>query len=199
MFILYPNEVTTLLNDLPITTTSRYRQTEGNHENIVAEEDTSNYDTTQVFDDPNAIVYTIDLVPHCTGKSALRTDTPECRNLLNDEIKTAFRKDGVIALRGLLSPQLLNSLNQSSMHVINDQVAKTGRKPGTSAGKQFFTTKMGAMFSNIEDISTGFRDVALSSLLPQISAELMGIDELKVDVEGKEDENKNGTSVHMLR
>jgi hypothetical protein len=196
MLILYPNEVLTLLNDLPIT--SRYRH-EGNHKNIVAD-DTKEYDKIQVFEDPNAIVYTMDLAPHCTGKSALRTDNPECRNLLNNETKTAFQKDGVIALRGVLSPQLLHSLKQSSTHVINDQVAETGRKPGTSAGKIFFTNKRGTMFSNIEDISTGFRDVALSSLLPQIAAELMGIvDEMKFDEEGKEDENRNGTSVHMLR
>ena len=237
---------------------------------------TSEYDTNTIKD-PNAIVYRMDYIPRqCTEQSnntntatttthTLNTpETPKCHDnnqlLLTQEMKHAFQQDGVIALRGLLSPDLLSQLNQSSMTIINKQVSKTGRKPGTVSGKQFYTTQMGVMFggaaatataaattgggvgttadggssssstrdqhhgsSSSSSSSIGFRNVALSSLVPQIAAELMGLTTTTMMEEEKEEgdlgvvmvgdkekagrkvEKKEGyrnetrTSVHMLR
>ena len=107
----------------------------------------------------------------------------ECRDLLSDEIKIAFQKDGVVAIRGLLSSSLLSQLQTAGTYLTKDTTRKKKNKytqqRRNGSGRQFHTTKMGAIFlnnnDNDDDDLSIFRTVAIHSILPQISSELMGM------------------------
>lgn len=56
---------------------------------------------------------------------------PQCRSILTKEMIETFHKDGVIAIRGLLSPELYNGLNQSSYDMMQKQLKKAGFRTST--------------------------------------------------------------------
>ena len=90
--------------------------------------------------------------------------------LLSPNIHKQFRKDGVIALRNVLPPNILSDLIKASDSLVgtNHTSSRRGR------GKQFHTVKTGAIF--IEGTSgDAFRNVALYGLIPRIGAELLGL------------------------
>ena len=96
--------------------------------------------------------------------------------ILSDEIRQAYERDGVVAIRGLLSPKLISDLKLASDVLIareRDRLKQKGHE--FSSGKQFQTKKMGPLFDLGEGL-TGFRNVAFTSILPQIVAELLDLD-----------------------
>jgi len=157
--------------------------------------------------DDQAIIHELSIPEECKQKDALSqnstlSSTTKCRSLLDQHLpqwKELFEEDGVIAIRGLLSKELMDQLNQSSYELVQREIQKQERirmnRPGGGGqyynGKQFFISKMGVSFRVDEDetanknykddehsanIVSGFRDIALSSIIPQITAELLGMD-----------------------
>ena len=104
--------------------------------------------------------------------------------IVSSEMRDAFEKDGVIAVRGLLSADLSSRLDAASNDLIMEQKAKNKAKPLTGQKKQtqFFSVKQGAIFrdSPIIDSETNqpqsvspFQEVALMSRIPQFVADLL--------------------------
>lgn len=108
------------------------------------------------------------------------------------ELKRLFDRDGVVALRGLLEPSLLDELDKASSNLIDQQYEKKRTKPkGAITGKtqqnsgtQFFTVKEGAIFlglnntekTNLEtatNADAAFLKVSLQSKIPQVIAETL--------------------------
>jgi len=182
----------------------------------------------KIWTSGQAHIYTLDdfyMPPYCTLKNSLQKDNylSSCRNILTTKMKRKFEQDGVIAIRGLLSKDLLDGLKASSRLLILEQMKRDLKRSvgglGATAGigsngKQFYATKMGPsfLFSNftsnekvVLDKMSGFRNVALSSILPQISAELMGMDQHMGDssLENVDDAycdgNSKNESIRILR
>ena len=118
--------------------------------------------------------------------------------IITPEMKQTFEKDGVIAIRGLISKDLLDRLDVASYPLTRQEKPKetiiTGRKKPPS---QFHTVQEGAIFFNLtssngEDKSNAssssslppFYEVALKSEIPLVAAELLGYD-------SESDDNKN--------
>jgi hypothetical protein len=107
--------------------------------------------------------------------------------IVSSEMRDAFEKDGVIAVRGLLSADLLYRLDVASSDLIMEQKAKNKEKPkgaltGQKKQTQFFSVKQRAIFrdSPIMDSETDqpksvspFLEVALLSRIPQFVADLL--------------------------
>ena len=133
-----------------------------------------------------------------------------CRNLVSDEIKIAFQKDGVVAIRGLLSSTLLTQLQKAGTYLTDDNPNKQKYQ---RSGRQFHTTKMGAIFlsnnhnnHNDDDLLSIFRTVAIKSILPQISSELMGMlvnqpskQSSFTNQKDNDDEHYNNQTLRVLR
>ena len=141
-----------------------------------------------------AIIYTITIPGEC--RSMEHRDQENCRNILSSEMKDAFERDGVIAIRGLLSPEEIDKLDTSSLQLMGldpnalDKDARPLKVSGASSfsGKQFFSTIHHAIFESDKE---GFADVALNSLLPQVASELMNMN-------SKENET-NGDNLRLIR
>lgn len=164
----------------------------------------------------------------------------QCRNIITSEMKTSFEQDGVIAIRGLLSPDLFRGLNESSYAMVEQQLKKVDVRSSSgthvivssslllnivlvlktmpflflllhapiiiSSGKQFFLSKMGAAFTNDDyningsDFpSSGFRNVALSSIIPQVAAELLNLHYDANEYVNNNDQSNNEVNLRMLR
>lgn len=136
---------------------------------------TGNYNST------DAIVYTVDLPQNCYSSSGEGNNT-KCKDFITTEIKDAFDRDGVVAIRGLLSSQDIDSLDMDSMKLmgieLEDEIkairpiklrVDRGTKP---AGRQFVSSRHHTIFERDLD---GFKNVALKSLLPQVASELLGM------------------------
>jgi hypothetical protein len=108
--------------------------------------------------------------------------------LVTEEMRIAFAKDGVIAVRGILYPELLERLDAASNSLILEQQAKNKKKPKVLTGRktpsnsQFFTVQQGAVFLNLtkdnedKDDNEGippFLEVSLASDIPKIVADLL--------------------------
>jgi hypothetical protein len=92
----------------------------------------------------------------------------------------------------LISPQLLTELDQASKILISREKDRLNIKGNEySSGKQFQTKKMGPLFDLEENLS-GFRHAALTSLLPQVVAELLDLTDVTVS-------NATATNVRVLR
>jgi hypothetical protein len=125
--------------------------------------------------------------------------------ILSDEMLHRFEEDGVIVIRNLVSPKLLERLDLASQMIIDSQdVGNTKKK----RGKQFHMVKNGAIFMGVpppmtcvssaenegemcdaqigtEDdndniILSSFRDLAMYSKIPRVAASLLRLDELRV-------------------
>ena len=123
----------------------------------------------------DAIIYTLNIPPQCREKHQQKPE--ECCRILTNNMKEAFRRDGVIAVRGLLSPEEILALDQSSLKSMNITLTTNLQKGpirvvgegGFKGGKQFFSSRHHAVF----EPDLVFRTVGLKSLLPQIASELM--------------------------
>jgi hypothetical protein len=126
---------------------------------------------------------------------------------LTNEMREEFLKDGVIAVRGLLSEQLLRELDQEADIFVEDQFIKNRRNP--KRGTQFFTQKIGIALRGARDIDTdlatsqtiqnmsGFTKVALFSEVPSMAAQLL-FSEVNQDSTGNTTDTTAQT-VRMLR
>ena len=102
------------------------------------------------------------------------------------EMQSAFEKDGVIAVRGLLSSDLMDRLDEASTELIMKQNEKNnarwrGRRAQPST--QFHTVEVGTIFQPVAQPwsiemykSQPFVDIALFSKLPFIAANLLNLD-----------------------
>lgn len=107
------------------------------------------------------------------------------------ELKASFDRDGVIALRGLLEPNLLQRLDEASSYLIQEEYEKKQAKPRgaltskmqeqrQASGTQFFTVKEGAVFLGLnvtnddsESTTPPFLEVALQSKIPQVISQVL--------------------------
>ncbi|KAL9185132.1 hypothetical protein ACHAXT_002909 [Thalassiosira profunda] len=124
--------------------------------------------------------------------------------VLSDEMLQRYEEDGVLVIRNLLSPKLLDRLDEASNMLIDgaDEGSKKKRR-----GKQFHMVKNGAIFlgvpgpkdeacaandaseggsceateeeSNDGAILSSFRDLAMYSKIPRVAASLLRLDELR--------------------
>lgn len=104
--------------------------------------------------------------------------------LLSEEMRVAFERDGVIAIRGLLDASTLNALDVATMGLVREQQQKniaksqerpkvmTGRKP---SGKQFYTVRQNAIFlpSPNENVTSPFVVAAMLSAIPKVATSLL--------------------------
>ena len=108
------------------------------------------------------------------------------------EMMSAFEKDGVIAVRGLLSSNLLDRLDAASTELIKKrnkkkQARHDGRRKQPS--RQFHTVEVGTIFQNATTENEGnaattispFREIALFSKLPSFAATLLNLDQQQND------------------
>jgi Phytanoyl-CoA dioxygenase (PhyH) len=125
-------------------------------------------------------------------------------SLVSKEMSRSFEEDGVIAIRGLLDPNLLDELDRETMKLVVEQrekdLAKAKERPRVLTGrprpaKQFFAVRQGAIFlqspvkqmdakagendvehdRNSDDVSA-FAKVALMSEIPNVVASLLDFD-----------------------
>lgn len=145
----------------------------------------SHFSSAQFCNDgsKDAIIYTLDISEKChSARSGSESSKQTCRDLITKEIKDAFDRDGVVAIRGLLSSQEMDSLDLDSMELMGIEFENKikairpiklsvdrGTKP---TGRQFISSRHHAVFEKDLD---GFRNVALKSLLPQVASELLGM------------------------
>ena len=159
---------------------------------------------TPMHNTDDAEIYIITVPPQCHQSG--HQNRNECKNLLSAEMKEAYHKDGVIALRGILSPQEIELLHQSSLKLLGIDTStsqgfnmdegpiKVSR--ASSSGKQFFKTQHHAIF---ESEMEGFSSVGLKSLLPQVAAELMGMNESQSQSQPLQENSKRSESLRLLR
>jgi len=125
-----------------------------------------------------------------TSQEGTDSYAPLHKKILNHEIKQAYKRDGVVAIRGLISPQLQAELDKASQVLISREKSRLNIKGNEySSGKQFQTKKMSPIFELDENL-TGFRHAALNSILPKVVAELLDLDTL---------DSTNSTNVRVLR
>lgn len=98
------------------------------------------------------------------------------------QMRLAYENDGVVAVRGLLSKHQMDLLETASNQLVPAQLApeERKRKRGKSE-RQFHTVQSGAIFLESPDsenatMSSGFREAALFSSIPQMAADLLKLD-----------------------
>jgi hypothetical protein len=134
----------------------------------------------------DAIVHVISIPESC------RTNGNKCQdniipNLISTQLKEAFQSDGVIALRGIFTPDEIDRLKQSSHDYIQNNTNPTATSHRSGSAKQFFLSKYSIAFEE-----ETFRYIALQSMLPQIVAELVWeYNDLPQRQSNQEDEDEN--------
>ena len=137
--------------------------------------------------------------PHIFVVAGTRDDDDD-----NARIRQAFVQDGVVAVRGLLNPALLEALDRESARLVDP----TKRKRGT----QFHTVVHGALFhynnnnnnnnastENDNDATSAFLQVALNSTVPAMAAELLqATGELTV-AKKNSNNNNNNNNLRVMR
>jgi len=195
-------------NDNDATSTTRYQQFYP--ANVQEKEYTHN---AQDIDD-----YQLPKHPERIYKHAsLSSKNYRAGGILSDEMLQRYEEDGVLVIRNLISPKLLDRLDTASQMLINDSKEESR----TKKRKQFHMVKNGAIFLGIpsstnknddnkvcgsEDASceanmeadksteddniilSSFRDLAMYSKIPRVAASLLRLDELRV---GGEDNLKH--------
>lgn len=107
--------------------------------------------------------------------------------LVSVEMRRAFEKDGVIAVRGLVDQNTLNLMDTASMELIQEQQGRDILKPrgALSANriprkKQFYATNHSVIFQQAPDLQnpdkTPFLNIALMTDIPKMAAELLQLD-----------------------
>ena len=108
-------------------------------------------------------------------------------NKVSSEMQESFDRDGVIAIRGLLDPALLNSLDGATAEIVREKQKRNAEKkkikPKALTGQpkrpqQLFTVDQGTMFLNHENSTSvsPFVELALMSKIPNIVADLLRFD-----------------------
>lgn len=82
---------------------------------------------------------------------------------ITDAMKRAYRYDGVLAVRGLISQALLSALQQASDQLIREQHLQNAQKRFKVRGKQFFTVQHGVIFHTPETLRNQTSDATLSN------------------------------------
>jgi hypothetical protein len=107
---------------------------------------------------------------------------------LSEEMLESFERDGVIAVRGIIDPEMLDALDQEATAILDEQKQRdrlkaqerpkvlTGRPPSP---KQFLTVKLNAIFPNVNqtNTTTAFATVAMMSNIPKFAANLLHFDD----------------------
>jgi ectoine hydroxylase-related dioxygenase (phytanoyl-CoA dioxygenase family) len=97
---------------------------------------------------------------------------------ITDEILSAYKKDGVVAVRGLIEPEVMDRLDAEANVFLEEQRRKNDghKRPGT----QFHTVHHNAIFRHPPDNTTisPWVEVTLRSRVPQFAAELLGMRQL---------------------
>jgi hypothetical protein len=97
--------------------------------------------------------------------------------ILSEEMMNAYRSEGVIAIRGLLSDELMAALNPASQQLVKEQQERDTQRGYRRPSTQFHTVQLGPSFLLDESIAAPFRTVALTTSLPSIAAQLLELDE----------------------
>ncbi|KAL7541484.1 hypothetical protein ACHAXR_011627 [Thalassiosira sp. AJA248-18] len=140
--------------------------------------------------------------------AALSSKNYRAGGVLSDEMLHRFEEDGVVVIRNLVSPKLLDRLDLASQMLIEGQDEASKK---TKRGKQFHMVKNGAIFlgvppppndettcttnadndggtceadteaegTNDNIILSSFRDLAMYSKIPRVAASLLRLDELR--------------------
>lgn len=106
--------------------------------------------------------------------------------LITDTLREAYRRDGVIAVRGLVDEALLKRLDVEAAAIVEEQVQKNDGKK--RKGNQFHTVDHGTIFRNPPYVreetegatlqnTTAFLELALLSAVPRVAAELMSVEQ----------------------
>lgn len=189
MSLVFNELRTNIMQSLPIGSSAIQSKSHGRNQQESINSNGDSYDATR----EDAIIYTIRVPPQCRLRAGQRQNldeeqkqtSKECEKILSSEMKQAFIRDGVIAVRGLLSPDEISVLDQSSLDLMNITRDNSNAQKGTigrdwsgpirveagsglSGGKQFYSSRHHAVFEDL-----GFRTVALKSLLPKVASELM--------------------------
>lgn len=101
------------------------------------------------------------------------------------EITEAYRKDGVVAVRGLIDPDLLMRLNATSSNLVKEKLQARKGNIKRRGSKQFFTVDHGIVFRDpptyvngtlaSSELPNPFLELATMSQIPQMVANLLGI------------------------
>ena len=105
-------------------------------------------------------------------------------SLVTKKIRDLYERDGVVAVRGLLTPQQLDLLEIASNELVQDQESKNKGRSRKRSGTQFHSVRVGAAFLETPDRNgslAAFRDVALFSNVPKFAAELLQLDKGRND------------------
>ena len=107
---------------------------------------------------------------------------------VSDEIRRAFNKDGVVAIRGLLSEEYLQRLDRASSVLVKEQKEQDSQRKRKRQGTQFYTVRQGAIFRSDAategdeiDVAGVFREIALLSAIPKVAADLLQLREDRND------------------
>jgi len=106
------------------------------------------------------------------------------RPFVTKQMRLAFENDGVIAVRGLLTPEQIGLLVTASDQVVPaEQSPEERNSKKRRSERQFHTVQSGAIFLETPDTENGtmagFREVALFSDIPKMAAELLELDDSK--------------------
>mmetsp|Transcript_17458 Transcript_17458/g.25800 ORF Transcript_17458/g.25800 Transcript_17458/m.25800 type:complete len:492 (-) Transcript_17458:42-1517(-) len=96
--------------------------------------------------------------------------------LLNDSLLEMYNKNGVIAVRGLISGGLLQNLDKESTQVLSQMDEDGKLSKSATTGKQFHAVKNSLAFQNLSNnvnMTTAFLNVSLFSNVPQAAAHLL--------------------------
>ena len=88
--------------------------------------------------------------------SALPEDNEACRKALAQTItpsmRSAYKHEGAVAIRGLLTPTEIDSLDASAVEVLHQETERKGgvNKARSRKGNQFYTDRSGALFLDLD-------------------------------------------------
>ena len=98
---------------------------------------------------PEELAYrSLGSIPRPRGSATVYEINPQMTVVeqITEKMKHAYRHDGVLALRGLISPPLLKELQEAADELIKEQHFSNAQKRFKVRGKQFFTVHHGAIF-----------------------------------------------------
>ena len=143
--------------------------------------------------------------------------------ILSDDMLKRYERDGVLVIRNLVPPKLLDRLNEAGNLLIGKQELE---QKGRRKGKQFHLVHNGAIFLGVpspEDstcnidaeqcdarqsidqvdnttVLSSFRDLAMYSKIPRVAASLLRLDELRVGgVENLREQSRKRTNQYKKR
>ena len=110
--------------------------------------------------------------------------------LLTSEIIDAYRQDGVVAMRNVISQDVLETLVAAG-----DKLVRTNNDRRMRGNTQFHSVKVGAIFMEGE-VGEAFRNVALEGYVPKIAAKL---NQIEVEEHECVDDKNRSEDVFNLR